>query len=919
MLSQTELDLIKKIINLYSQDLSKETHVEKMRAIGDLNKRGLAQSGYRSTLLSEIEIKSSKKFGDIVLNAFKEVMKLNVEMIDLEKDKELIEKAINELINPYQKTLNSAEGISNAEFHVGEVIKEIKVKLELFFMELRNLKQKKSKVDSSADKVVSEKASLSKAIVGETDFELFVAKKILISLQKENPTLLDVKEFGAEEIFLRLLEVLDRFIKNGFFEIGKAFFGWIPRKAIEQVNKEFPRYQNPGQFPLKENSNEIIGKRVEAFKNYFNRWDTARDIEEIKWKAQTEAFGHKYSLSYCFIYEERDYVFDGNTKLKSYEIHDLKLKILGLSQEKIENYINPVIDDFISDEWLVSNKEKKVPGYEVQKAHLLKIFFKIRDKFQYKTNTYSFHLRDSEFVMADNKGEWFEGLRTLLSIEKEGFIKILNLERDENGFSAKVKLELNIGTDVKSEKISPKKVKMIHLNELQLTEPERLWLTEIYKNGGVPDEKKFLVSLHDRLPEGFDYKKLNRCFLWDNRLNVFGIWLINKHDKIFEKIDLVIRTIKTEIENEPKLEKINATKISELTGLSLEESKETLGYLGQHHNFWSGGHRTGGDFGWDEISFSGADHIPTYLGYKDIQTLLEKTWEMFRQDLYIRPEQTKENLIIDTGKVLKRLNEDAGKFPIFVGSTYEDLKEYRESAREALTELDTKFHGMEFFGAKPDSPLEECLKIVRGCRAYIGIFSMRYGSIPAGHEKSMTHYEYEEAQKSGLPSLIYLIDEENQPVLPKHVELGEGGEKLKKLKKILKDTHMVSFFTTPKDLEQKILQDVPELLNNPDTHKRRKPNNKKTLLIPDAPQEKLELQPLGYYIETPSGRKICGLCWEKDKQKITLLPSKRNGPAMATSSFVTGRKSRGYSSWTEFLICPNCKTEYGHEHKHKTF
>jgi hypothetical protein len=372
MLSQNELDLIKKIINLHSQDLAKETQTEKTKAIGDLNKRGLAQSGYRSTLLSDIAIKASKKYGEIVLNAFKEVMKLNVEIIDIEKDKELIEKAINEFINPYQKTLNSDEGVSNAEFHVGEVIKEIKIKLELFFMELRNLKQKKSTVDSSNETTTSvngssKKGNSSKAIVEETDFELFVAKKILLSLQMENPALLDIKDFGAGEIFLRLLEVLDRFIKSGFFEIGKAFFGWLPRKAVEQVNKEFPRYINPGQFPPKENSNEVISKRIEALTNSFNRWDSARDIEEIKWKAQTEAFGHKYSHSYCFVYEDRDYVFDGNTELKSFEIHDLKLKIVGLSLEKITNYINRIIDDFISDEWLVSNKEKKVPGYEVQK------------------------------------------------------------------------------------------------------------------------------------------------------------------------------------------------------------------------------------------------------------------------------------------------------------------------------------------------------------------------------------------------------------------------------------------------------------------------------------------------------------------------------------------------------------------------
>jgi hypothetical protein len=44
----------------------------------------------------------------------------------------------------------------------------------------------------------------------------------------------------------------------------------------------------------------------------------------------------------------------------------------------------------------------------------------------------------------------------------------------------------------------------------------------------------------------------------------------------------------------------------------------------------------------------------------------------------------------------------------------------------------------------------------------VGVFGMRYGSIPDGHDKSMTNIEYDEAQRLGLPSLIYLLNE-NHP------------------------------------------------------------------------------------------------------------------------------------------------------------
>ena len=81
-------------------------------------------------------------------------------------------------------------------------------------------------------------------------------------------------------------------------------------------------------------------------------------------------------------------------------------------------------------------------------------------------------------------------------------------------------------------------------------------------------------------------------------------------------------------------------------------------------------------------------------------------------------------------------------------------------------------------------------------------------SVPDGHDKSMTHIEYDEAQRLGLPSLIYILNE-NHPIPPKDVETGSGAEKLQGLKEQLKKRHTVSFFTTPEDLQAHIMHDVP--------------------------------------------------------------------------------------------------------------
>ena len=119
--------------------------------------------------------------------------------------------------------------------------------------------------------------------------------------------------------------------------------------------------------------------------------------------------------------------------------------------------------------------------------------------------------------------------------------------------------------------------------------------------------------------------------------------------------------------------------------------------------------------------------------------------------------------------------------------------------------------GMEYFGSQPETPKEECLRIVRSCRAYVGIFAMRYGSIDPGTGKSLTHLEYDEAQRIGLPSLIYILDEDRQPVLPRFVEFGDGAEKLRAFKQTLRDRHVVSLFTTPDDLSAKVTRDLPQL------------------------------------------------------------------------------------------------------------
>ena len=145
--------------------------------------------------------------------------------------------------------------------------------------------------------------------------------------------------------------------------------------------------------------------------------------------------------------------------------------------------------------------------------------------------------------------------------------------------------------------------------------------------------------------------------------------------------------------------------------------------------------------------------------------------------------------------------------PIFVSSTYEDLKAYRDEVERSIIYMNQTIKGMEFFGSTPERPLDKCLQTVRECKLYIGIIGMRYGSVEEDSGKSFTELEYDEAVKNRIPVLIYILDE-NHPIASRFVDKGEGAEKLEAFKTRLKKAHVVSSLTTPADLGKKETQDL---------------------------------------------------------------------------------------------------------------
>jgi serine/threonine-protein kinase len=136
---------------------------------------------------------------------------------------------------------------------------------------------------------------------------------------------------------------------------------------------------------------------------------------------------------------------------------------------------------------------------------------------------------------------------------------------------------------------------------------------------------------------------------------------------------------------------------------------------------------------------------------------------------------------------------------IYISSTYEDLKDEREAAAKAVRRLGHQPVYMEDYVAGPQRPVEKCLQDVRTCDAYVGIFALRYGFIPDGYDKSITHLEYEAAKKNGIPCLLFLLDD-NAKWLIKYVSTGEERNKADQLRSELKKERTVSFFKNADEL-----------------------------------------------------------------------------------------------------------------------
>src|SRR5262249_40886051 len=105
--------------------------------------------------------------------------------------------------------------------------------------------------------------------------------------------------------------------------------------------------------------------------------------------------------------------------------------------------------------------------------------------------------------------------------------------------------------------------------------------------------------------------------------------------------------------------------------------------------------------------------------------------------------------------------------------------------------------------------LAESKRMVYAADLYVGIFAHRYGHVPKGKAKSITHYEYDWATQRRIPRLIFLMHED-QRIKENDMERGERKQRLDRLKAKLKETPTVNFFKSPDDLRALVIATLAE-------------------------------------------------------------------------------------------------------------
>lgn len=152
---------------------------------------------------------------------------------------------------------------------------------------------------------------------------------------------------------------------------------------------------------------------------------------------------------------------------------------------------------------------------------------------------------------------------------------------------------------------------------------------------------------------------------------------------------------------------------------------------------------------------------------------------------------------------------------VYLSSTYEDLRAYRDAVSAALRKSGLDVAQMEDYTAADERPLDLCLRDVGQSEIYVGLFAWRYGYVPPADKgnperRSITELEYRQAERSGLRKLVFFAHQDTLGSWPDRFKddvtgNGDRGEQLRRFRDEVCTEKTASFFRTPEELATLVL------------------------------------------------------------------------------------------------------------------
>ena len=159
----------------------------------------------------------------------------------------------------------------------------------------------------------------------------------------------------------------------------------------------------------------------------------------------------------------------------------------------------------------------------------------------------------------------------------------------------------------------------------QLSDVEKIWLNEMYKQNFIPINKKSLkVHLWNKFPENFDPKDIDRRFTNGRRLTLLGLWYIDSNNKMFGYVSEIILLIRKIIIEYPAIKEIKAIDIFNRTNIPFRDTEIAFELIYDLGGFFSSATHSNEKSGFNRVSFSDNDDAyDEFLKFTCLDDLLE--------------------------------------------------------------------------------------------------------------------------------------------------------------------------------------------------------------------------------------------------------------------------------------------------------